>query len=133
MSFASRLAPFAREVFPEVETLKSGLNFKLRHDPTWKCVEIGAVAPSVLLAVPLKDIGLQLVGLNMNPGRSITALIVRRSDGTPATIDGSGSVVTVNWEVCGSTSILARVTIVPRLNGPTTSGTTIDRPYGAPS
>ena len=66
--------------------MKFGLNFKLRHDPTWKRLESGALAPSVLVAVPVKDIGSQLVGLNMNPGRSITALIVRRSDGTPSTI-----------------------------------------------
>ena len=48
-------------------------------------------------------------------------------------ICGNGSVVTVICAVCGSTSILARVTIVPRLNGPAITGVTIDRPNGAPS
>src|ERR1700691_2010740 len=93
--FASRLAPSAREVLPEVETLKFGLNFKLRHEPTWKGLAIAATVPCELVAVPLKDIGLQLVGLNMNPGRSITALTDRRSVGTPSMICGRASVVTV--------------------------------------
>ena len=86
----------------------------------------------MLVAVPENDCGLQFVGLNMNSGRSITASIDRRSAGTPSMICGNGSVVTVNRAVRGSTSILALTTCVRRVNGPTTSGTTIDRPYGAP-
>ena len=88
-----------------METLKFGLNSRLRHEPTWNGLESGALAPSVLLAVPLNDIGLQLVGLNMKLDRSITASIVRRSVGTPSTICGSGSVVTVICAVFGSTAI----------------------------
>ena len=88
--------------------------------------------PSVLVAVPAKDCGLQLVGLNMNPGRSITASIVLRSVGIPSMIDGNGLVVIVNCAVCGSTAIRARTTCVCSVNGPTTSGTTMLRPYGAP-
>ena len=76
---------------------------------------------------------LQLVGLNMNPGLSITASIDRRSVGTPATYCGNGSVVTVSCEVSWSTSIFARTRCVGNVNGPTFNGTTIDRPYGAPS
>src|SRR5580700_1034318 len=122
MIFASRLAPLALLVCPDVETLKSGANFRLWHDPTWKWLEIPACAPSVLNAVPENDCGLQFVGLNMNSGRSITALIVRRSVGMPSRIDGSGSVVTVSCAVCGSTLIAERTTIVPRLNGPAITG-----------
>ena len=48
-------------------------------------------------------------------------------------ICGSGSVVIVNCAVCGSTSIFARTICVCSLNGPAMIGTTIDRPYGAPS
>src|SRR4030088_3328344 len=59
-------------------------------------------------------------------------LIDRRSVGTPSTICGNESVVTVIWAVWGSTSIFARVMIVPRLNGPAITGVTIDRPNGAP-
>src|SRR5580692_4012066 len=128
-----RLAPWVRDVFAEVETLNPGLNVKLRHDPTWNGLESSAVVPSVLMAVPEKDWGLQLVGLNMNSLRSITALIVRISTGTPSKTTGSGSVVIVNCEVCGSTSIFPRTTVVPRLNGPAITGTAITNPYGAPS
>src|ERR1700722_18728096 len=132
MILASRLAPSLRDVLPEVETLKSGLNVKARHDPIWKWRPIGTLAPSVLVAVPEKLDGSHPVGLNMNPGLSITALIARRSAGIPSMIVGNGSVVTVNCVVSGSTSILARTTCVCSVNGPTTNGTTIDNPYGAP-
>src|SRR6202040_624748 len=121
MIFASRLAPFFLEVFPEVETLKFGLNRRLRHDPIWNGLEIAAVAPCALNAVPENDIGLQFVGLNMNPGRSTTASIVRRSVGTPSITCGNGSVVTVICAVKGSTSILARRICVCNVNGPTTT------------
>ena len=42
------------------------------------------------------------------------------------------SVVIVICAVCGSTSIRARTTFVPKLNGPATTGVTIDSPNGAP-
>ena len=44
---------------------------------------------------------------------------------------GDGFVI-VTCAVFGSTSILARVTIVPRLNGPAMIGVTMLRPNGAP-
>src|SRR6202034_4721517 len=77
--------------------------------------------------------GAQLVGLNMKLGRSMTASIARRSVGIPSRMRGSSPVVTVSREVWGATSILPLMTTVPRLNGPATTGTTIDSPNGAPS
>ena len=116
-----------------METLKFGLNVKARHDPTCNGLDIGAVAPSVLFAVPEKLIGLQLVGLNMNPGRSITALIERISAGIPfddhrqrGRRDRQLRGMPIHFD-------LRPHDIVPRLNGPATIGTTIDRPNGAPS
>jgi hypothetical protein len=37
----------------------------------WKRSETGAKAPSSLPIAPVSDSGLQLVGLNVKPGRSI--------------------------------------------------------------
>ena|ERR1700722_6742849 len=119
MIFASRLAPFFRDVLPEVDTWKFGLNKSERHDPIWKGLDMAAVLSGpptpgggVPQAVPEKLIGEQLVGLNMNPGLSITAFTVRRSVGTPSIICGNGSVVTVICAVNGSTSIFARTICV---------------------
>src|ERR1700684_338984 len=120
---------------PEVDTLKSVLNRRLRQDPIWKGLDIAVVEPGpptpgggVPHAVPENDMGLQLVGLNMNPGLSITALIVRRSVGTPSIICGNGSVVTVICAVKGSTAIFARTICVSSVKGPTTTGTPVDKP-----
>ena len=93
-----RLAPFALLVFPSVDAVNFGLNASPAQPPTWNRLDTGAVAPSLPETVPVIAIGLQFVGLNMNPGRSITALTVRISVGTPSMICGSGSVVTVT---CG--------------------------------
>ncbi len=84
------------------------------------------------MAVPANSWASQLVGLNMNPGRSITELTKRRSVGTPSITCGKGSVMTVICAVYGLISILARVMIVPRLNGPAITCVTIDNPNGAP-
>ena len=43
----------------------------------------------------------QLVGLKMNPGRSIVTFAVRNRSGMPSMICGNGSLVTVNAEVSG--------------------------------
>ena len=47
--------------------------------------------------------------------------------GTPLTIVGS-TLATVTRVVLGSTLIVARVTTVPRSNGPATAGTAIENP-----
>ena len=44
--FASRLAPFLREVLPEVETLKFGLNRSERHEPIWNGLDMRLCAGS---------------------------------------------------------------------------------------
>ena len=80
----------------------------------------------------------QLVGLNMNPGRSMLTVTRCRRSGTPKTICGTAygpvsSVVIVSVEVSGSTSIRARTTTRPRLNGPATACVTMLNPNGAPS
>ena len=77
--------------------------------------------------------GAQLVGFSMKSGRSTVTPIVRMSSGTPSSIAGSGSLVTVSCAVCGSTATFARMITSPRSNGPASAGTTTLNPNGAPS
>src|SRR4029077_10530450 len=58
-------------------------------------------------------------------------VMFRRRSGTPLKIVGR-TLSTVTRAVVGSTLIVARVTTVPRLNGPAVAGTAIESPYGAP-
>jgi len=74
----------------------------------------------------------QLVGFVMNPALLMSTAIERSLSGMPWSIDGRSSEVIVRWASFGSTAIAARTTTVPRLNGPATAGTTIERPNGAP-
>ena len=90
------------EVLPLVDAVSFGANASPAQPATWKRLETAALAPSLPVTVPVTAIGLQLVGLNVKPGRSIVALIVRISVGTPSMICGNGSVVTVTCAVCGS-------------------------------
>src|SRR4029077_2646975 len=69
----------------------------------------------------------------MNPGRLTVTFTVCVRNGTPSIICGSGSLVTVNAEGCGSTLSAARTTTSPRLYGPAFAGTTTESPNGAPS
>jgi len=86
--------------------------------------------------VPATVCWLQLVGLNMNPGRSIVTLTVLIRSGTPSTCCGSGSLVVVICEVTGLMPIAARTTTLPRLNGPATAGSRClaqtEHPYMGP-
>ena len=68
----------------------------------------------------------------MNPGRSIVTFTVLHLQRDASRIVGNGSLTTVICAVCGSTLTAARTTIVPRLNGPATAGTTMISPNGAP-
>ena len=77
-------------------------------------------------------LGSQLVGLNMNSGRSTVTLTVFRRNGTPSLLCGRPFVVIVIADVCGSMLIAERTITVPRSNGPAFAGTTIERPNGAP-
>ena len=54
-----------------------GLNASAAQPPTWKRLDTAAVAPSTPVTVPVTAIGLQFVGLNVKPGRSIVTLTVR--------------------------------------------------------
>ena len=96
------------------------------------------LTPSLLSSVPVTASGLQFVGLNVKPGRSMLTLTCLISSGIPSRIVGilygpESSVVIVSAAVVGLTSIFARTMTFPRLNGPATAGLTIDSPYGAPS
>src|ERR1035437_7340263 len=138
------LAPLALEVLPPTVALNEGLNASLLHSPTWNGVETLCVpvAPFCGWVYPVSvdsvARALQLVGLNKKPCLLIAMLtFVRRTrtpelaNPTPMAIRGKFA-STVTLEVRGSTLIVARVTIVPRLNGPATAGTAIDIPNGAP-
>jgi hypothetical protein len=96
--------------------VNDGLNASPAQFVTWNGLDTGALAPSALVIVPVMLIGSQLVGLNVKPLRSIVTLTCWICRGIPSMICGNGSVVTVICAVRGSTSIFARVTIVPRLN-----------------
>ncbi len=113
-SLTCRLAPFCRDVFPLVETLNAGLNPSTAQFVTCNGTDSAAVAPSVLDRLPVMLIGLQFVGLNVNPGRLIVTLTCLICNGTPSRIGGIAygpllSLVIVSAAVIGSTSIFVLV------------------------
>src|SRR6202521_5080132 len=65
-----RLAPCFLLVLACVDTVNFGVNGSSRHPPAWKREETFAVAPWVEDTLPVICMGVQLVGLNVNPGRS---------------------------------------------------------------
>ena len=109
-----------------------GLKGEVAQLAAWKRLLTLSLAPSLDATAPAIDMAAQLVGLNMNPARSIVTFTVFSRSGTPLRICGNGSLVTVTCEVTGLTLIAARSMTLPRLNGPATAGTTTDRPNGAP-
>ena len=134
VSFASRLAPLALDVLPEVETVNFGRNGSPAQPETAKRRgHVRLRCPGRRRSSLLMCCCAQSVGLKMNPGRSIVTFAVRNRNGMPSRICGNGSLVTVNAVVFGSTLIRARTTTLPRLNGPACVGTTMLRPNGAPS
>src|ERR1700733_9291294 len=97
--------------------------------------------------LPVMLIGSQLVGLKVNPGRSIVTLTCLICNGIPSRIVGilygpSLSLVTVRAAVAGLTSTFARTTrqshagclagVFSRSNGPALAGLTMLNPNGAP-
>src|ERR1019366_10766869 len=103
---------------------------------TGKGVLAAATVPSEPVNVDSVNSGVvQLVGLTSKPWRSIENVSVRTLIGMPApgTIIGTLLSVAMTWPVLWLTLILARAIVLPRLNGPATLGTTIERPKGAPS
>ncbi len=69
----------------------------------------------------------QLVGFSRKPCLLTFTTIVFSRTGMPLTILGS-TLSAITCAVDGLTVIVARVTTVPRLNGPATAGTLIDSP-----
>ncbi len=127
----SRLAPLALLVCPLTNALRLGENASALHEPTWNGLERLCEAPSDDVSVESTDSGPQLVGLKMKLWRSTAKDKAFRRIGTPSNTVGMLAVAITRPEY-RPTPIEARVTTVPRLNGPATAGTTIERPYGAP-
>jgi hypothetical protein len=92
-----------------------------------------AVLPSVEARLASTADEEQLVGLTMNPARSIATSTLRIRSGIPPTTCGKGAETIVTCASVLSICNTARVATVPRLNGPATAGTTIDSPNGAPA
>src|ERR1700730_17118758 len=137
VTVTSRLAPFFLLVFACVETLNVGLNGRLAPLVAWNGTLACALPPEPPVRVPVAARCSQLVGLNMNPGRSTVTFTCLICNGMPCKIVGNGSVSTVICAVRGSTCTLARTTTqshgpLPISNGPAFAGTAIDRPNGAP-
>ena len=128
MRLTCRLAPFSFEVFALVAVLNDGLKASALQLPTWKGLDSPCVAPNVEVNVDSVASGPQLVGLKMKLVRLTATLRVFNRTGTPPTIVGRLVLATVTRAVCVSTEIVARVTTVPRLKGPATTDTGIDRP-----
>ena len=129
--FTCRLAPIALEVLALVATANDGLNASAPQLATENGLETFWVAPSVPLSVESVASGPQLVGLNRKLERLIATLRPFSRSGTPLKIVGS-VLVAITRPVCGSTLIAARVTSVPRLNGPAAALIGIDSPKGEP-
>ena len=127
-----KLAPFARLVLPSVAAENTGLNASAPQPCAWNGDDTAAEAPWKPDSVPVMLCGAQLVGFRMNPGRLISVFTVLSRNWTPSFDCGNGSVMTVTWAVDGLIRILARMTSLPRLNGPAFAGTTMLKPNGAP-
>ncbi len=146
-----RLAPSFLEACAAVVTTVFGSNLRFAQFVAWNGTDNAAAAPSSLPIVPVIAIGAQLVGLNMKCSRLIVTFTALIWTGTPSMMWGiaygpDGFVVTVSSAVTGLISILALTTTqshggswaglavsCSRSNGPAFTGSTIERPNGAPS
>ena len=96
-------------------------------------------APSVLVEAPGDRQRVQLVGLNVNPGRLIVTLTCLICSGIPSRIvrDRVRAAVVGRDRQRGGVRVdfdlRAHDRLCPRSNGPAFAGLTIDRPNGAPS
>ena len=91
----------ARLVCPLVETANLGLNARLLQPPAANALATCATACPAPETLAVTCCALQLVGLNMNPGRSISTVTRCRRSGTPNTICGSGPFVTRDGQHAG--------------------------------
>src|ERR1700674_576994 len=130
--FTLRLAPCFLLVLACVDTVNFGVNSSSRHPPAWKRLARVLLVPCVLVTLPVICMGVQLVGLNVNPGRSNVTSTRRTRSGMPSRIVGNGSDTAVTCAVRGSILRDCRTLTIPRLNGPATAGTCTTNPYGPP-
>jgi hypothetical protein len=86
-------------VFPLVDAVSFGANASPAQSPTWNGTERYELAPSSPVRAPVTASGLQFVGLNVKPGRSMSTLTCRISNGIPSMIVGNGSLTSVTWAV----------------------------------
>src|SRR5271165_306316 len=139
VTFTTSDAPSTLLVFACVDATNEGLKGRFLQPAAANGLDTLAIFGASLepigcspLIVALTRRASQLVGLNMKLGRLTVTFTVFSRNGTPSLICGSGSLVTVIWPVLGSMRIAERTTSSPRSNGPALSGTTTDRPKGAP-
>src|ERR1700686_23141 len=124
-----RVSPLSFVPATFVAALKLGLNGSAEQFLTWKGLDTSLtvlkveVNSEVVLSAP------QLVGLKRKFARLIATLRFFRRSGTPPTIVGR-LLVAITCPVWGSTLSPTRVTTTPRLKGPATAATGIDRPRG---
>jgi hypothetical protein len=107
--------------------LKLGVNGSAAQPLTWNGLAAVVTLPNVEVNAVSVASAPQFVGLNRKLPRSTATLSVRKRSGTPLTIVGS-PLLTTTRPVCASTLIAARVTTVPKLNGPAAARIAIDRP-----
>ena len=86
-------------VFAWVRTVNFGLKDSVAQLAAWKRVDTNAEARCTLLIEALTARGLQLVGLNMNPGRSTVTFTVLICNGMPCRMVGNGSLAIVSAAV----------------------------------
>src|SRR5437764_11758536 len=86
-----KVAPLALLACPTTLACSFGLKGRLAQLAAWNCEVAGADAPCAPVIVPLISSGLQLVGLNWKPGRSMLTLICLSWAGMPCTKVGKGS------------------------------------------
>ncbi len=144
-------SPSALLLLAGIDAANCGVNFSSAQLVTWKGTETSEDAPSVPVIVAVIWAGLQSVGLNVNPCRSMVTFTFFSCTGIPSIMLGiawpslSELVVTVSAAVRGSTSILALTTTqshggcwaglavsCSRSKGPVLTGSTTDSPNGAP-
>src|SRR5205807_4516692 len=86
-----KVAPLALLACPATLASSLGLNGRLAQLAAWNGEVAGADAPCAPVIVPLISSGLQLVGLNWKPGRSMVTLICLSWAGMPCTKVGNAS------------------------------------------
>src|SRR5580704_5613921 len=121
------LAPPSFEVLAPLDTPTLGVKASAPQSFTWNGLDRLWLAPNVEFSTDSVASGAQLVGLNRKLGRLTATFRLCRRSGTPPTMLGS-VLVTVTRPLYRPTPMPARVTTSPRLYGPATAGTTIDRP-----